>query len=276
MRLTKSKWTDLPTVVDIVIPTCGRWAIQPTCQQLVAAGLHVTLVVQHAQAAEYARWATLGTVDIYTLPPGIDRISPTRQHILENVGNDRLLYMVDDDLRFFKRRDDQRDKLREITPGELQAAFLEMGDWLASGFKHAGFAAREGANRNTQEFMYHTRMMRVLGYDRNWLVQNQLRFDRTPFMQDFDMHLQILRAGGDSILLNNYAHNQGSSNAPGGCSTTRTMEKLAEAAQTLQSLHPEFVRLSERETKTAWGGGTRTDVTVSWKKAYEEGQKNGQ
>ena len=230
------------------------------------------LVVQHAEATNYARWSTPGKVDIYVLPPGIDRISPTRQHILENVGGNRLLCMVDDDLRFFKRRDDQRDKLREIQPSELRDAFAEMGHYLDLDYQHAGFAAREGANRNTGEFMFHTRMMRVLGYNRNWVLQRDLRFDRTSFMQDFDMHLQILRAGGKSILLNNYAHNQGSSNAPGGCSKTRTMEKLAEAAHTLQSLHPKFVRLSERETKTAWGGGTRTDVTVSWKKAFEEGQ----
>jgi len=29
----------------------------------------------------------------------------------------------------------------------------------------------------------------------------------------------------------------------------------------------------DKETKTAWGGGTRKDVVVSWKAAYEEGRR---
>jgi hypothetical protein len=41
----------------------------------------------------------------------------------------------------------------------------------------------------------------------------------------------------------------------------------------LQLLHPAFVKVVEKATKTSWGGETRTDVQVSWKKAYASAKK---
>ena len=37
----------------------------------------------------------------------------------------------------------------------------------------------------------------------------------------------------------------------------------------LAALHPDFVKVVEKYTKTSWGGGIRTDVRIAWKKAYE-------
>jgi hypothetical protein len=37
------------------------------------------------------------------------------------------------------------------------------------------------------------------------------------------------------------------------------------------TLHPNIVSVVEKTTKTAWGGGTRMDVIIQWKKALGKG-----
>lgn len=250
--------------MDIIIPTYGRAGNQETLKRLSMAGLAVTLVVQAREAHLYGAY---GYADIYVLPEYIQTIAPTRQHILENVGTDRQFVMVDDDLTFFKRRDDNREKLRELTPAELQEGFFTLAEMLHV-YAHAGFAAREGANRNTSDLVPNTRIMRVLGYDRGTLLRNSIRFDRLEVMEDFDVALQLLRLGRSNVIVNNWAHNQAGSGATGGCSHFRTPELHARNAEKLAELHPGFVTVVEKTTKGAWGGGTRKDVNIQWKKAY--------
>jgi hypothetical protein len=88
-------------------------------------------------------------------------------------------------------------------------------------------------------------------------------------MEDFDVTLQLLRKGHRNAVLNQWAQDQGTSNAPGGCSTYRTPEVQAAGAYGLQKLHPDFVTVVDKETKQAWGGGVRKDVRIAWKKALE-------
>ena len=257
--------------MDIVIPTCGRSGGQTTLQQLEGAGLKATLVVQAQEAHEYAKYRS-STTSIRVLPPSINTVAPTRQWILENVGVHDKVVMVDDDLVFYMRRDDDRTKLRDIYPRELNTAFWEMNHALGL-FAHAGFAAREGANRNTDSLVYNTRIMRVLGYRRDVLQRYNIRFDALPLMEDFHVAISLLKRGEMNVVLNNYAHNQSGSNKAGGCSTFRTPELHAASAKALALLHPAFVEVVEKTTKGAWGGGTRTDVRISWKKAYTNGNQ---
>jgi hypothetical protein len=255
--------------VDLIIPTYGRATRQETLAQLVKAGLNVTLVVQAREARSYDSYAQHPSVRVAELPPEITTIAPTRQWIMECVGNSDRICMIDDDLWFYKRRDDDRSKLREIAPEELAKAFETMDEMLA-GYAHVGFAAREGANRNTEHLMFNTRIMRVLGYDRRVLQKEGLRFDKMDVMEDFHVALELLKLGHANVVMNEYAHNQaGGSGDKGGCSHFRTPELHARNAQRLAELHPGFVTVVQKATKGAWGGGTRTDVRVAWKKAYD-------
>ena len=250
--------------MDIVIPTYGRAQDQQTLKQLLAAGLKPTLVVQ---AREFGQYHLLDSTSIRILPPHITTIAPTRQWIVDHVGSGNALIMVDDDLVFFKRRDDDRTKLRDIEPGELRHAFEAMGEWLDD-YAHVGFAAREGANRNPESCLFNTRIMRVLGYSRSVLQEKNIRFDEMEVMEDFHVALSLLELGYDNMILNDFAHNQGGSGRSGGCSHFRTAELHAANAQKLHELHPEFVTVVEKTTKGSFGGGTRKDVRVQWKKAY--------
>ncbi len=257
--------------MDIVIPSLGRWTRQPTLQALVKAGIRPYLVVQNHEWEHYAGAFNGRDVELVGLPSAIRTISTTRQWILENVGSgSSSLIMIDDDLAFYKRRDDDRTKLRDITPSELNAAFQHMDACLGE-YGHVGFAAREGANRNTNHHALNTRIMRVLGYHRPTLIKRGIRFDQVELMEDFHVALQLLESGVPNIVLNDYAHNQDGSNSAGGCSSFRTMERHGTAAQRLAILHPRFVSVVEKTTKAAWGGGTRLDVLIQWKKAYASG-----
>lgn len=257
--------------MDLIIPTYGRVGRQETLRQLLRAGLAPALVVQEREYDEYDRvWGS--SAQIHCLPDRIRKIAPTRQWILENFDVAKFC-MLDDDLWFYRRREDDRTKLRDITPMELKQAFDDMSFALDC-YAHAGFTAREGANRNTDAFMRNTRIMRVLGYHADTLRREGIRFDEMDVMEDFHVALSLLERGHENVVLNDFAHNQaGGSGAQGGCSHFRTPELQAANARRLAELHPDFVKVTQKTTKGAWGGGTRTDVTVQWKKAYESSRR---
>lgn len=253
--------------MDIIIPTYGRANSQQTLAQLTAAGLNVILVVQAREHLEHSKYQS-GQVTLVALPDHIRTIAPTRQYILDYVGDSEQFCMVDDDLVFFKRRDDDRTKLRDITSPELHEAFMLMAQTLVNyGVGHVGFAAREGANRNTEDTLHNTRIMRVLGYNRHQLKRHAIRFDIMEVMEDFHVALCLLKLNYRNVILNNFAHNQGGSGSRGGCSHFRTPELHARNAEVLAVLHPGVVKVVEKTTKGAWGGGTRKDVIIQWKKA---------
>lgn len=254
--------------MDLFIPTAGRWDQQPTLIALRESGFSPILVVQDDQQDLYARWDS----QMISLPPWIKTIAPTRQWILDRLASEKFC-MLDDDLVFYRRRTDDPTKLTDALPDDLERAFDQMDKALSDSHPHVGFAAREGANRNTHTLVENTRIMRVLGYNRDVLHDEGIRFDRMQVMEDFDVALQLLEKGYPNLVLNAYAHNQAGSGRAGGCAAFRTPSMQAVNANELARLHPGVVRVVQKTTKSAWGGGTRTDVNIQWKKAYENGTR---
>lgn len=252
----------------IAIPSLGR-ADQKnhTFERLPAAVRNsAKLVVGKADRKAYAD--RFGSENILVTPAkGIGKV---RQWIVERAPAD-LVCMLDDDLAFFERRKDDATKLLLASPASVAAMFKQIAKELKQ-LAHIGVAAREGANRCTDQIMFNTRMLRVLAYDTKVLHKEKVSYARLPVMEDFDVTLQLLRKGYANGVLNTWAQDQGTSNAPGGCSTYRTMEVQAEGAHGLKKLHAEYVTVVQKETKGAWGGGVRTDVRIAWKRAYEEGR----
>lgn len=250
----------------IFVHSAGRGDIAlPTLDHLMAGPLRdcVRLVVQQREERAYAHHR-LG-VKTVVLPSGITRLSPTRQWLLENSPEDRFILM-DDDLAFAKRRKDDPSRFERSSPKETAAALHRMNELLDK-YAHVGMLGREGGNRVTERVVYNTRMMRVLGYRRDIVQKVGARFDRVPIKQDFDMTLQLLRAGYDNAVLATHVQNQAGSNTAGGCSAYRTDKMMEDISHKLAKLHPGFVKVVQKETKSAWGGGVRTDVQIAWKKA---------
>lgn len=234
---------------------------------------NVELVVQAREEKAYRPIAEEFGVKLRLLPSRIKTLSPTRQYLMDM--NDNRFVMMDDDLLFFERREDDPTKFLKIVDDDVFTMFLHLEHRMVQGdHAHAGILAREGGNRILEDVVYNTRMMRVLAYDPAKVRAARARFDRLPSKQDFDMTLQLLRAGYPNMLIANYVQGQygdGCSNAPGGCSVYRTPAMMKKSSEDLAALHPGFVKVVEKKSTTSWGGQPRIDVVISWKKAAAAG-----
>lgn len=255
--------------MKIYVHTSGRVSVgaQKTLEALRGVkGTDVAIVVQAKQAKDYELIAYHFSSQMIILPPRITSLSPTRQWILDQENG--TFCLMDDDLSFFKRREDDPTKFQRATVTD-KAKMLKRLEQLAAKYGHAGILGREGGNRilSPRGYVQATRMMRVLAYHAPTVKAAGARFDRVPSKQDFDMTLQMLRAGHANAVITDYVQDQGGSNTQGGCSVYRDETMNVKSSQLLAKLHPQFVTVVEKETKTAWGGGIRTDVRVAWKKA---------
>lgn len=258
--------------MDIVIPTYGRVNRQITYDNIPSNWQAKTrLVVRKEEANMHQRLDR----NVIVLPAGIDLIGDVRHWLVHKCDSLHSfgLVMLDDDMVFAARRVDEPNKFRTMAHQDFDDMFADLEHQLHS-YAHAGISHREGANRNTEEYVECTRQMRVLGYQKQILRASNIT-GRTPVMEDFDVTLQLLRNGFPNRLCNNWVHNQGGSDTTGGCSTFRSPQVQTEAAHELHRLHPRYVKVVEKKTKKAWGGTVRTDVVVSWKKAFKEGRDNG-
>jgi len=201
------------------------------------------------------------------------RIANKRQFILDNC--DEPFVMLDDDLRFAVRREDEPTKFRDASSADILALFGSIESALQQ-YAHVGVSGREGANRVTRPVLECTRMMRILGYQPHVLKANNIRFDRLEVMEDFDVTLRLLKLGYPNLVLNQWVHDQGGSNTKGGCSVWRTPLVQTQNAWALHNYHPDCVTVVRKSTKSAWGGGERTDVRIAWKRAYGSASRQTQ
>lgn len=253
----------------IFIPSKGRATVskQTTVAALVSWGVTPTLLVDSGCGLEYTQCVDNSKTVVLELPPIVKGIGCLRDFIVRELSHEEPVLMLDDDLTFFVRRNDDPTKFRNGTVDEFLAMLRQIEVNLKK-FPLVGIASREGGNRVTDKYIYDTRILRLLAYDPKVLIKHDIRFSDTPVMEDFHVALSLLERGYHNLVLNHYCHNQAGSGLEGGCSTYRTPEVQAAAAHKLAKLHPGFVKVVTKETKGAWGGGTRTDVHIQWKKAY--------
>lgn len=253
--------------MQIFIPTRGRYASdqQSTLRFCNWLGLRPTLVVDYVEKEMYRK--EFGDIaEIISLPEGVRGIGLKRDFIIRKLGDPEKLIMMDDDLEFFVRRNDDRTKFRTGEKHEF-LEMLELMEAELSSYPLIGIASREGGNYATSAYLYNTRILRVMAYNPQIIMREDLRFGDMPVMEDFHIALGLLTAGYENLVLNNYCHNQSGSGKTGGCSEYRTLELQKEAALKLKEMYPDYVTVVEKTTKAAWGGGTRTDVRIQWKKA---------
>lgn len=254
----------------IAIPTCGRAHSQPTLLQIPDTWRHYThLFVQAREAEQYKEnWPTTNFV---VLPKNITTIAPTRDYIIQWCHDNLIpkVIMMDDDLLFFSRRQDDPTKFTPCETGTVRSMLAHLRVTLDK-YAHAGICPREGGNR-IQEDLYCTRVMRVLAYHVEVLMEIPEKFSDVVLQEDHHMNLSLLKRGYANTLLAGWCHNQAKgSGADGGCSHYRTIELHNKCVQELAKLHEE-VTVVDKETKTAWGGQARKDTIIAWKKAAKKG-----
>lgn len=247
----------------IFVPTYGRSESQVTFYNLPPSIRETTRLV--IQAREREKYNGIPSFNKLVLPENIRGIGPTRQFLIDNYNT---VLMLDDDLDFATRREDIPERFRASTHEDIHNMINTLFEMLAEGYHLVGVSGREGANRDTRQFKDVSRQLRIHAVDAAFFRHKGIRFDRIPYMEDFDATLQLLELGYPNRVLNGWVHNQhAGSNASGGCSEERTLEAHNEAALKLKRLHPRFVSLVDKESGN-WGGA-RVDVHIQWKKAYE-------
>lgn len=269
--------------MKIYVPSISRaWhifdgALTDLIPVAVSGEYDVAVCVPESQYGAYEhqleRAGHLSHIEVKPVPDDIRGISRTRHWIGEQCEDDKFL-MLDDDIRFMVRKSEYDWRLRACEPCEIFA----MLDWvrhLLGEYAHVGISARQGNNNmgvgDHTLGQENTRTLRALAYRRREFLQ--MEHGRVPVMEDFDINLQLLRHGHKNFNVGYWCQDQKMTNAPGGCSTYRTHEVQSEAAERLAELHSPFVRVRTKENKTDRDGfGTRKEVTIYWKKAYEKGR----
>ena len=256
--------------VTVYIPTRGRWERQPTLEALPKSWLSRTrLVVDPYDVKEY--YPRHGK-KVKLLAPKALGIHKVRQWIVDNCETECAL-MLSDDLKFFHRSHlNEKGTYYHLQDCD-EAAVDDLLQWLVdsilqAGYTHAGVSQRQVNHATLEPVAYVTRMHDAYAYNIRVLREGKFRFDRLNVMEDLDMTLQLFEKGHPNAVSFYYAWDQKHSNAEGGCSIYRNNELQTKCAHWLAKLHPETVKVVEKETKSWKGMETRTDVRVAWKKAY--------
>lgn len=250
--------------MHIYIPTMGRVDKQDTLVSLTGKGeipFPVTLVCPRSEEPAHLKRGR----NVISPPDDVQRIAATRQWIMEWADDDYVV-MMDDDLTFAARRTDEPTKFR-VMEHEDTVKMLDVLREMFSIFKHVSIAMREGANRDTDVIRSCCRVARVIGYHKPTFFAEGADFRNSTVMDDFEVTLHLLTRGHSNGVLNSYVQNQRGSGTEGGAALYRDLDMHRAAAELLSSRYPEYVKTVQKTTKTAWGGATRTDVIVQWKKA---------
>lgn len=195
------------------------------------------------------------------------------KHVLD--ARERKFMMCDDDIMLYVRKAADDWHLR-YAQGEEIEEMLDSVEHLLDQYPMVGISPREGNNRvGAGPFPLIkecTRSMRMYAFrTKDYL---NIQANRLSEMADFDTTLQFLRKGMKNAVLYFWAQGQPGSQHKGGCSEYRTSETHDKVCRELASLHPGFVTLRQKQNKGHQQGfGTRTEVIVFWKKAYESSRK---
>lgn len=237
-----------------------------------------TYVVPFGQGLAYTSGlaaAGYREVAVMETPVDVRGIAATRHHIgklVDEEGESKFL-MSDDDVKIYVRRSPDAFNLVYASPENTEEMLLEVERRLDT-CGHVGVSAREGNNRvgvgGPDLVQENTRTLRMLAYQTEAFLAAE--HGRVAVMEDFDVNLQLLEMGLPNRNLAYWAQGQIKTNAPGGCSVYRTHEVHEASARRLAELHPGFVSLRQKVNKTDTDGfGTRTEVTIQWRRAYMSG-----
>tara|TARA_R110000803_G_C11985343_1_gene321223 strand:+ start:1843 stop:2604 length:762 start_codon:yes stop_codon:yes gene_type:complete len=250
--------------MKIYIPTLGRIDNQTTFNNLPnELKLKTILVVQPHEEKELRKLHN----NIMVLPVHIKGIGKTRQYIIEQCKDNKLLF-IDDDLKFLKRLPNL-NKLKPCTDKEI----IEMAQWLEDKIEHgyplAGISSQQGNHVHKTHEVLLSRIYAIYSINVDILKNLNIRFDEIELMEDFNVQLRLIRNGMQTILNSHFAHAQKNANAKGGCSDIRNIENQSKSARLLAKLHYPYVKVVKKQSKSWEGMEEREDVKIYWKKAYQ-------
>ena len=262
------------TDITIMIPTMGRVNKQKTLSELSSALSARTILLVEDDEFDDHDIMHGSRCNVLALPTNIKGIADIRQYAVD-ICKTPFLFLIDDDMVFFKRKPDSV-KLERCTTMQQEELFKTLVEWLDfDEFPLVGLSARQGNNHVEQDYREATRQMNFHGINISRFNDLGLKFNGSEVMEDFNLVLSLLTKGIPNRVMYQYCWNQLGSGAIGGCSQYRTPELQRECAEQLEFDYPDFVTVVEKTNKTGWKGlETRTDVRVQWQKAYQWGLAN--
>jgi len=251
--------------LDIYIPSLGRCGRVLTLDHIPGPWLkHTYIVVNTDEQKQYKK--EYGDDMIMVSP--VNGIASVRQWVLENCLS-RYALFLDDDMSFSHRTSEK--KLKKTRGWDVKKMLQLLISWLDEGFAHVGISPRFGNFQVEEPWVEVGRMNNAYAYNVDTFLTTGVRFDRLEVMEDFDVTLSLLEKGFPNRITYEYAWAQKKSGDVGGCSAYRTSQMQEKAAHELKKLHPKYVKVVQKESKVKWEGfdsKIRTDVNISWKKAY--------
>lgn len=263
----------------VYIPSQGR-ASQLTRKKMTTDYImEATFVVPRNEEQAYTR--ALDQVAKRKRDGSAYRVEPCPEQGIANVrhwigrhaaqDNMKNFLMIDDDLTFFTRKSVTDFHLRDITPTEVGDMLAWTARQFDQGTAHVSISVRQGNNQGplggpADATRRNTRTLRYLAYATEPFLA--MKHGRVLVMEDFDVNLQLLRAGYDNVVSFYWCQNQAATGMPGGCSSYRSLAAHNAAAEKLAELHKPFVKLREKENKTGPAEmRNRREVTIYWQKA---------
>lgn len=259
--------------MQIFILTMGRLDAQVTANALPPKLRRKAVLVcgPGEKAALEARGWGKQVGEVVEQPKGVKGLPFVRQWIMDNAEQRRIV-MLEDDLRFFLKTGANR-RIVSSSNDKIEEAFAWMGTQLKQ-VAHCGMSPRFLNWQHPGPHIEATRMGYVLAYDRVRAKEADCSFTNNmqwhTCMEDFHMTLQLLRAGLINRVQVDHVCSPGTSNAAGGASMWRTLERHNESAKRLAKNHPGYVRVVEKKAWAGLGeaGINRLDVVVQWGRAY--------
>lgn len=256
----------------IYIPTRGRIEHQPTydfLSKIPGVADRVYLVCRDEELDEHYRRGRSAISRPSDLP-----IHGVWEWMKNNCSMDKF-FIVDDDLVFYRRMSEDDWHLRKCDTKDGKELIDSALDALDNqGFIHGTLSARQGNNNQPAPYGEVGRA-NAFHFFKTKAVQSANVNMSASGLHDIHTTLSLLRLGYPNLVITEFCWNQTKgSNAPGGCSIYRDGDWQKTEVLKLKELHPDFVSVVEKKPKVGWGDGmkTRTDVRVSWVKAYNSSQ----
>ena len=221
---------------------------------------HVALIIQYQEKDKYTAY----NVEKFVLPSRLDNmgLAETRQFVLENFPEDKIVFF-DDDISILKKvYIDGKPKYVKMEKDDWNV-FFQVLDETLSEVIHCGICF-ESIGIRTNQLIVNSRYMTVLGLNRIKVLETNSKFNIYPFSsaEDVDMNLQLLTKGYPNRILTDYAISSKSWWSEGGCSAYRTQESHKKCLEELHNRFPEFLTIYTDKKG-------QIKERVQWKKAFD-------
>ncbi len=212
-------------------------------------------------------WESLGW-DMVVVPDSY-RISDIRQHIARKFcGEDPHHLQLDDDLAITRRKISDEPGSKKANFVDITCLLDRMSAQMEEGYAHGGVSMFEYNYTKWKSFGHNERLSRFQYYNAEVVVGEGVQVNVVRFHDDFQLSLSLIELGYLQMVDYEFSQCHRTSNAPGGSTQFSSLSAMSEDAKRFQAIHPEFVKTVQKTSKHSWGGGTRTGVRISWKKAF--------